>query len=112
MTESNFLRFERGLDVMRHLTTESEQAVYGRYMRERARAFGLAWPVAGGGASSQRERAIVRLSCLCRAQDEAAAITVGDAFRSLDSAEQKRLTAHLIADGIDMKPAFVLVDCP
>mmetsp|Transcript_12408 Transcript_12408/g.24118 ORF Transcript_12408/g.24118 Transcript_12408/m.24118 type:complete len:1201 (+) Transcript_12408:28-3630(+) len=107
MNEQMFKNFKVGLDVLNHLQHQSPQQVYHRFLSERATAQGLAF-----NAGSIESRAVARLACMSRAHDRAVGSEVLAAFRSLEEVERKQLVDFLDADGITVRPAFLLYKAP
>lgn len=107
MNEQMFKNFKVGLDVLNHLQRESPQQVYHRFLADRARTQGLAFD-----PGNKESRAIARLACMSRAFDQSVSSEVLTVFRSLEEVERKQLTDFLDADGIIVKPAFLLYKAP
>jgi len=107
MNEQMFKNFKVGLDVLNHLQHESPQQVYHRFLSERARSQGLAFD-----PGSKESRAIGRLACMSRAFDQNVGSEVLMVFRKLEDVERKQLVDFLDADGINVRPAFLLYKAP
>lgn len=107
MTETMFSNFKVGLDVLDNLNSESSGQVYNRFLAARATAQGIDFQ-----ADDNECRAIVRLACMLRTFDRPGGEEVVAAFRDLDPAVRKRLIFYLSADGINVRPAFLLFNAP
>jgi len=107
MNEQMFKNFKVGLDVLNHLQHESPQQVYHRFLSERARSQGLAFD-----PGSKESRALARLACMSRAFDRSVGSEVLAVFRSLEDVDREQLVDFLDADGINVRPAFLLYKAP
>jgi len=107
MNEQMFRNFKMGLDVLDHLQHESPEQVYCRFLSERTKSQGLTF-----NPESMQSRVLARLACMCRAFDQDAGSEVSSAFDSLEATERELLTTFLDADGISVKPAFLLYNAP
>jgi hypothetical protein len=107
MSEKMYGNFKLGLDVLEHLSSEGALQVFHRFLAQRAAAQGLAFD-----ANDKESTAIVRLACLTRVFEAKGAEEVTTAFKQLTLTEQKELITFLNADGITVKPAFLLYNSP
>jgi len=107
MNEQMFKNFKVGLDVLNHLQYERPQQVYHRFLAERAKSQGLSFD-----PQSMESRAVARLACMSRAFDHSVGSEVLSVFRSLEDVDRKQLAEFLDADGINVRPAFLLYNAP
>jgi len=117
MDNMSFTSFKTGLDEIEKLQ-DNERDIYDNYLISRATTLGLQFDeeakqgVRKGDAKTALQRAIVRLSCMCKCKDGVAAMEIMTKFRELDSAKKTALAKHLNNDGVDQKLAFILMGSP
>jgi len=107
MNEQMFRNFKIGLDVLNHLQHERTEQVYHRFLSERTKSQGLTFD-----PESMQSRVLARLACMSRAFDQDVGSEVSSAFHSLEATEREHLMTFLDADGISVRPAFLLYNAP
>lgn len=107
MADKMYGNFKTGLDVLGYLNSEPSQQVYNRFLAERAKGQGLLFD-----PNDVESRAIVRLASMTRIFDSEGGTKVKTALNTLDAAQRSRLIGYLNADGIAVKPGFLLYNAP
>lgn len=107
MTEQFFSNFKLGLDAVIHLNAETPREVLDRFLAERAKLAGVDFNPKDLG-----ERALVRLICMNGIYDADGAQTIVKSWHELEAEVKAALTTFLNADGIQVKPAFLMYFAP
>ncbi|CAK0904969.1 unnamed protein product, partial [Prorocentrum cordatum] len=103
MTSRLWSELEVGLDALEMLQGEGEVAIYNRSLQLTSSMLHLDFD-----AASQESRAVARVARLAAATSPGLAGKVREAFGQLSGAEGSALARYLTADGIAVKPGFVL----
>jgi hypothetical protein len=105
MTQERWDEFAVGMEALLNLEKNTEQATCDTILKSKAATVGLKFDDA-----KPETKAVARLACLCRAISNQEGAEVQKGFDELEPDEQTRLTKYLTADGINVKPGFILKD--